>query len=156
MNELAPTVALANVRTMDRVVSVATASRRFVLVLLAGFGAIALLLSAVGIYGVLAHSVAQRTPEIGLRMALGARSGDVARLVAGRVAVAVLGGGVIGVAGAWAASTWVASLLFRTSATDVRIYVGAAAFVALMGCTAAWLPTRRAVRIDPLGALRQE
>ncbi|HUF48331.1 MAG TPA: ADOP family duplicated permease [Vicinamibacterales bacterium] len=156
MTDLAPTVALANVRTMDQVVAGATASRRFVLVLLAGFGTIALLLSAVGIYGVLAHSVEQRTSEIGLRMALGARGADVARLIAGRLAIGVLGGGLLGTAAAWAASTWVASLLYQTSATDIRVYASAGAFVALMGCAAAWLPTRRAVRIDPLGALRQE
>ena len=149
-------LALANIRTMGDIVSAATASRRFVLVLLGGFGVISLLLSAVGIYGVLADFVGHRTSEIGLRMALGASAGDVARLVAGRVALAVLAGTMIGLAVALALSTYVASILYDSSATDARVYAAVAAFVIVVALAAAWPPMRRAVRIDPLRALRME
>lgn len=156
MRDLDPSIAVANVRTMDDVVASATASRRFVLFLLGGFGVVALLLSGVGIHGVLAHAVAQRTPEIGVRMALGATRRDIARLVTGRVALSVVAGTILGVAIALASSAWVSSVLYDTSATDTRVYAGAALFVALIAGAAAWSPTRRAVRIDPLGALRQD
>jgi predicted permease len=156
MGDLDPTIAVANVRTMDDIVASATASRRFVLFLLGGFGVVALLLSGVGIYGVLAHAVSQRTSEIGVRMALGATRRDIARLITGRLVLSVVAGTVLGVLIAFTSSTWVASLLYETSATDVRVYAGVAAFVALVAGAAAWSPTRRAVQVDPLGALRQD
>jgi predicted permease len=154
MAELDAGVALADVRTIDQIVSSATSSRRFVLFLLGGFGVVALLLSGVGIYGVLAHVVAQRTPEIGMRMALGATAANIARLVAGRLAGALLAGVVAGSAGAFAASSYVATLLFDTSATDARVYAGVAVFVGLTAAAAAWSPVRRAVRVDPVDALK--
>ena len=156
LRELDPTLALARVRTMDDVVSTATAPRRFVLVLFAAFALVALVLSAVGIYGVLAHVVGQRSREIGIRLALGARRGAVTRLVVGHMAIAIACGAIAGVIAARLASTWFASLLFRMSATDATVYAGVVAFVAVIAVVAAWAPARRAARVNPVAALRAE
>ncbi len=148
-------LALANVRTMADVVVEATAPRRFVLILLGGFSLVALVLSAVGIYGVLAHIVGRRTPEIGIRLALGATARQVIQLVGGQVALSVVAGTVAGFIAAWAASTVYAALLFQTSARDVRVYLAVGGFVLACALVAAWLPTRRAARVDPARVLRQ-
>ena len=148
-------LALANIRTMDDIVRTATAPRRFVLLLLGGFAAIAMILSAVGIYGVLAHVVGQRAREIGIRRALGAGTSHITRVIAGSTGLAILIGTAAGLGGAWALSTTVASLLFEMSATDPRAYAGVALFVSCIAALAAWAPTRRAARLDPLRALRQ-
>jgi predicted permease len=153
---LDPALALANIRTMDDIVSKATAPRRFMLLLLGGFAAIALVLSAVGIYGVLAHLVGQRAREIGIRRALGASTAHVTRVVAGSTGIAILAGTALGLAGAWGLSTVVSSLLFEMSATEPRVYAGVALFVGAAAALAAWPPARRATRVDPLRALRQE
>jgi len=155
LRDLDDTLALANVRTIDDIVGRATAPRRFVLWLLGGFAAIALLLSAVGIYGVLAHLVGQRTQEIGLRRALGAPTGHITRLVAGTVGLAIALGAAAGLAGAWGVSSIVASLLYEMSATDARVYAAVALFVGAVAALAAWPPARRAARVEPLRALRE-
>lgn len=147
-------LALANLRTVDDIVDRATAPRRFVLWLLGGFAVIALLLSAIGIYGVLAYLVGQRTTEIGLRRALGAPTSHITALVAGTVGLAIAIGTSAGLAGAWGVSSLVASLLYEMSATDVRVYAAVAVFVALASALAAWPPAQRAARIDPGRALR--
>lgn len=147
-------LALANVRTMDDIVSKATAPRRFMLLLLGGFAAIALILSAVGIYGVLAHLVGQRAREIGIRRALGATTGHIARAVAGSTGLAVVIGAAAGLAGAWGLSTAVSSLLFEMSARDPRVYAGVALFVSAAAALAALPPARRAAKVDPNTALR--
>ena len=153
--DLDPALALANIRTMNDIVRTATAPRRFVLLLLGGFAVIALLLSALGIYGVLAHLVGQRSREIGIRRALGAGTSHITRVIAGSVGLGILIGTAAGLAAAWALSTAVASLLFDVSATDPRAYAGVALFVACAATLAAWPPARRAARLDPLNALRQ-
>jgi predicted permease len=156
LGELDPELALANIRTMGDIVRAATAPRRFTLLLLGGFAVIALVLSAVGIYGVLAHLVGQRAREIGIRRALGAGTSHITRVIAGSTGLAILIGTGAGLLGAWGLSTVVASLLFEMSATDPRAYAGVAVLVGVAAALAAWPPARRATRLDPLRALRQE
>ena len=156
LREFDPELALANIRTMGDIVRTATAGRRFTLLLLGGFAVIALLLSAVGIYGVLAHLVGQRAREIGIRRALGAGTSHIARVIAGSTGAAILIGTAAGLLGAWALSAVVGSLLFEMSATDPRAYAAVALFVAAAAGLAAWPPARRATRLDPLRALRQD
>ena len=156
VNDLAPDLALARPRALADVVLRATANRRFVLFLLSGFAGVAVLLCAIGLYGVLAHSVGQRTQEIGIRMALGARPGQVLRLVLAQVSVAAGAGLIVGLLGARALSDTVRSLLYGIAVTDPRVYVGVGVAVLMMAALAAWSPTRRAVRIDPKTAMRAD
>ena len=155
LGELDRELALANIRTMDDIIRTATAPRRFVLLLLGTFAVIALILSAIGIYGVLAHLVGQRAREIGIRRALGAGTSHITRVIAGSVGLAIVTGTAAGLLGAWGLSTTVASLLFEMSATDPRAYAGVALFVSSVAALAALPPARRAARLDPLQALRQ-
>jgi predicted permease len=156
VRELAPDLALARVRPLSAVISKATAPRRFAMFLLSGFAVIAVLLCAIGLYGVLAHSVGQRRQEIGIRMALGARPGQVLPLVATQVFVAVGVGLVAGLAGARALSDAVRSLLFGITATDSTVYVVVGGAVLLMAALAAWAPMRLATRIDPKSAMQAD
>ena len=120
------------------------------------FGAIALALAAVGVYGVLAYSVSQRTHEIGVRMALGARGSDVVRMIAGQGVRLALLGVLVGAVGAAGVTQGLRSLLFNVSATDPLSYVGVALFLVAVAMAAAWVPARRATRVDPIIALRTE
>jgi putative ABC transport system permease protein len=147
---------VAEVRTMTKVVSQAVAGRRFNMVLLGLFAGLALVLAAVGIYGVTAFSVAQRTREMGLRMALGAGRGRVLALVlreAGSLALAGLGAGLVL---AFVATRVMASLLFGVGATDPITFGSVAAALALVSLFAAWVPGRRATQVDPMVALRMD
>lgn len=156
VRELAPDLALARVRPLGDVISKATASRRFAMFLLSGFALVAVLLCAVGLYGVLAHSVGQRTQEIGIRMALGARPGQVLPLVATQVSLAVGVGLVAGLWGARALSETVRALLFGITATDTNVYVGVAAGLIAIMALSIWSPARRAMRIDPRTAMNRD
>jgi len=156
LRQMNPDLALANVRTMTDIVGEATASRRFVLVLLAGFAGIALTLCAVGIYGMLSHQVGQRTREIGIRMALGARRADVTRTLLGHLAVGVIAGIVVGTAGARALASVIATQLYEMSATDPRVYLGVTTFVIVVAAVSCLSPVRRAARVNPVVALRSE
>ncbi len=156
VNELAPDLALARPRALTDVVVRATANRRFVLFLLSGFAVVAVLLCGVGLYGLLAHSVGQRTQEIGIRIALGARSGQVLRLLLAQVSLAVGIGIAAGLSGARALSAVVRTLLFGITPTDTRIYVGVAVAVIAITVLSLWPPVRRALRIDPRMAMGQE
>jgi predicted permease len=149
-------LALGSVRTMDEVISRSTASRRFSLVLLGAFAALALVLAAIGIYAVLAYSVARRTHEIGVRMALGARTGDVVRLVLGQGLRLTAIGIVFGVAGALVLTRFLQSLLYEVQPTDPPTFVGALLMLVGVSVAAGYLPARRAVRVDPMVALRYE
>jgi predicted permease len=147
---------VANVRTLEQVVSDSVAPRRFNLFLLGIFAALALALSAVGIYGVTAYSVAQRTRELGLRMALGARPQGVLSLVLKEAASLVGLGILLGLAGAFVLTRLMASLLYGVGSTDPLTFAVVAVVLILIALLAAYLPGRRATRVDPIVALRTE
>ena len=145
-----------NVNTMSAMISAAVAPRRLNLMLLGSFAALALALAAVGIYGVMANLVTQRTAEIGLRMALGAQRGDVLRLVIGRGLRLTLAGTVIGLGASFALLRLMASLLYGVSANDPFTFIAITALLMLVALLACYLPARRATKVDPLVALRYE
>lgn len=132
------------------------AERRFLLLLVGLFAAAALALAAIGIYGVVAFSVARRTQEIGVRMALGAQHGDVLRLVLGEGARIAISGVVIGIAASLAITRLLSSLLFGISATDPVTFIAVAVLLVLAALTASYIPARRAMRVDPMTALHYE
>jgi putative ABC transport system permease protein len=145
-----------NVRTMDDVVANSLGTRRVSMQLFAVFGIAALLLAAVGIFGVMAYSVTQRTQEIGIRMALGAQGGDVLRMVVRQgMTLALIGIGV-GLAGAFGLTRVLANLLFGVKATDPVTFVAISLLLTFVALVACYLPARRASRVDPLIALRAE
>jgi putative ABC transport system permease protein len=156
VTDLTPDVALARPRSLTDVVLRATSNRRFVLFLLSGFAGVAVLLCGVGLYGLLAHAVGQRTREIGIRMALGARSGQVLRLLLWQISIAVGLGIAAGLFGARALSGFVGALLYGITPTDTVIYVGVAALVTVITALSIWPPSRRALRIDPRTAMGSE
>lgn len=151
-----PKQPIYNPRSMDEVVSTAVAPRRTNTVLLVIFGVIAAALASIGVYGVLAYGVAQRTREIGVRVALGAQRGDVVRLIASQGVALTLTGIAIGVAGAYALSRLLESLLYNVSVHDPRIFIAAPLLLALVALIATCLPAFRATRVDPMTALRTE
>ena len=142
--------------TLEQSFSAATASRRFNLTLVGVFATMALALASLGIYGALAYSVEQRTHEIGIRMALGARTGEVTRMVVGEGFRLAALGVAIGLAGAFALSRLLVNLLFGVEPTDPATYVATAAFLLAVALAACWIPARRAARVDPMVALRYE
>ena len=148
--------AVGFVMTMSQLASESLAPQRVLMLILATFGGMALLMAAVGLYGVIANSVAQRTHEIGVRMALGARSGDVLRLVLGQGLGFVAAGLAIGLAGAFGLMRFVSSLLYGVRATDPMTLAFAAFVLAGVALLASYIPARRAMRVDPMVALRYE
>jgi putative ABC transport system permease protein len=156
ISKIDPEQPITHPQSLEELLAASQASQKFIAVLLGVFSATALLLTMVGIYGVVAYSVAQRTRELGIRMALGAERGDVLRLVVGQAAVLALAGIGLGLAGSFALTRWLASLLFQTSATDPATYAIGALTFALAALLASYLPARRATRIDPIEALRQQ
>ncbi len=156
IHALDPDVPVYKVSTMRQLLSASVAQRRFTLLLIAVFAAVALLLAAIGLYGVMAYSVTQRTPEIGIRLALGAQSADVLRLVVGQGLKLVALGVALGLVAALALTQLMKTLLFGVSATDPLTFTVIAlllTFVALLAC---WIPARRATKVDPMIALRCE
>jgi len=149
-------LALGSVRTMDQVISRSTASRRFSLFLLTSFAALALLLAAIGIYAVLAYSVARRTHEIGVRMAMGARRDDIVRLVLGQGLGLAAVGLVFGVLGALGLTHFLRSLLYEVQPSDPLTFAVVLLLLVSVSVAASCLPARRAVRVDPMVALRYE
>ena len=153
---LDPSLPVYEVKTMDAWLDTTVSPRRFNVMLLLAFGALALTLAAVGTYGVIAYSVSQRTKEIGIRMALGASRRDVLRMVVGgglRLAVA---GVLIGVALSLAAGRLISTLLFGVRPSDPLTFTAVAATLLATAVFAAWIPARRATRVDPMVALRYE
>jgi putative ABC transport system permease protein len=147
---------ISNVRTMEEILDEEVAPRRLQMSLLAGFAALALLLASIGIYGVLSYAVTQRTQEIGIRMAMGARQQDVLRMVVGDgMRLALLGVG-IGLAAAFALTRLMASLLFRVSATDPSTFISVPLLLILVALIASYIPAHRATNVDPMVALRYE
>jgi putative ABC transport system permease protein len=156
VHELDSGLALANVRTMDRWIANSAAQPRLNAVLLGAFAAAALLIAAIGIYGVLAYTVTQRTREIGLRMALGATPRDVMRLVVGQGLAVVLVGLGLGLAGGLALGRAVSSLVYGITVSDPATYAAVAMLLGAVALAACALPARRAARVDPMVALRCE
>ena len=149
-------VPVFNVKTMDEHIAVTVAAPRFNTTLLAIFAVVALILTIVGLYGVMSYAVAQRTNEIGIRMALGARFTDVLTLVFKQGMILVLIGEAIGLAGAFALTRLIRGLLFGVTPTDLSTFVAVAAILAAVALLATFIPARRAARVDPLVALRYE
>jgi putative ABC transport system permease protein len=156
VRELHKDLPLPQTRTMETVLAASIAERRSNMLLLGVFAVIALILTAVGVYGVISYSVSQRTQEIGIRIVLGAQSRDVILLVMRNGMGLVLLGIVIGIAGAFALTRWMASLLFVVSATDPLTFVMIALLLAVVALLACWIPARRVTKVDPLVALRYE
>ncbi|MGH9727215.1 MAG: ABC transporter permease [Candidatus Acidiferrales bacterium] len=156
VHQIDPREIIYGVETLDEVVANSFAARRFSMILLAIFGALALLLSCVGIYGVISYLVGQRTHEIGVRVALGAQRNDVLRLILGQgVRMALVGVG-IGLAAALALTRLMSRMLFGVSATDPLTFTGVAILLTLVALAACYIPARRAMRVDPMVALRYE
>ncbi|HEY2013606.1 MAG TPA: FtsX-like permease family protein [Bryobacteraceae bacterium] len=147
---------IAGFSTMDEILDREVFDRRLQMLLLAIFAAVAVLLASMGIYGVLAYLVAQRTQEIGVRMALGARPLDVLFTVAGQGVALSAAGVAIGVAGAFAVTRVLSKLLFGVAATDPATFVAVAALLLAVAALASYLPARRAMQVDPILALREE
>jgi ABC-type antimicrobial peptide transport system permease subunit len=143
-------------KTMDEVVSKSLASRRFSMILLDVFAALALALSCVGIYGVVSYLVGRRTHEIGIRIALGAQRRDVLRLVLGEGVKMALIGVAVGVAAAFGLTRLMANMLFGVSATDPLTFGSVPILLTLVALAACYIPARRAMRVDPMIALRYE
>ena len=146
----------SNFRTIEQNLNQQTQYLRLYILLLGIFGGIAATLAAIGIYGVMAYSVAERTREIGIRMALGAGSGDVLKMVMRHALLMVGIGLTIGLAGSFAVTRLIKSGLYGVTATDPLTYVGISLLLIVVALTASFIPTRRAVRVDPTTALRYE
>lgn len=149
-------LAVADVRTMSQLVSEATEERRFQTFLLSLFSGIALLLSLVGLYALLAYSVRQRTGEIGIRMALGAQRGSLLRLILLEGSGLALAGIAVGLGCAWALTRVMTSLLFQVKPNDPATFFGAAILLCAVAMASCYFPARRATRVDPMVALRHE
>jgi putative ABC transport system permease protein len=147
---------VSSIRSMDQLLGNSLAARRLTLVLIGSFAALALLLAAIGVYGVISYSVRHRTHEIGVRMALGAQRRDVLKLILAQGARLALLGVVIGLGAALALTRWLESLLFEVRPTDPLTFTVTAAVLALVALFACYLPARRATKVDPMVALRCE
>jgi putative ABC transport system permease protein len=156
IHEIDPGLAIANLRTMESILGETYARERFTVQLLAVFSISALLLAAIGIYGVLAYSVSERTKEIGVRVAVGASPERIVTMVLGDVAWVVMAGLTAGVVGSFLLSRLVSSLLFETSAVNPLAFGFALCVLVVAAFAAAYFPVRRAIRVDPMIALRYE
>jgi putative ABC transport system permease protein len=147
---------VTNVRTMEEVVSRSTSRQRFNMWLMTVFGACALLLAAIGIYGLMAYSVEQRTQEIGIRLALGASASTVKNMVVRQGMVLAVVGVVIGLAAAFGLARLMATLLYGVTTRDPLVFAGVPLLLTVVAFFAVWLPARRASKVDPMEALRYE
>jgi putative ABC transport system permease protein len=149
-------LATYGVATMDHLIAEQSQGRRFVLVLIGLFAGVAIVMAAVGLYGVIAYSVTQRRNEIGIRVALGAGLADITRLVLRQGAGLTIAGVLLGVGAALAGGRLVAGLLFGVSAHDPEVFTSVAALLAAVALMASYAPARRAAAVDPAEVLRGE
>jgi predicted permease len=156
LRRIDPNLPVEDLKTMPQQIRENVFMDRMISILSAAFALLATILAAVGLYGVLAYSVSQRTREIGVRMALGASSGNVRAMVLRQVGMMVLIGGVIGIAGAIGMARGAASILYQLSGTDPFVMAGAVIALSFVALAAAYVPARRASRVDPMQALRYE
>jgi putative ABC transport system permease protein len=154
VSEMDPTQPVADIRTLASTVEASLIDRRLVMTLLTGFGAVALLLAAVGLYGLMSYVVNERTREIGIRLTLGAQASEVRWMILGRGALLAAIGLAVGLVGAYAGRRILETQLFAVSSTDVVTLVGVGAFLLIVALTACYVPARRAMTIDPVKALR--
>ena len=156
LRELEPTVVLSNVRTIESALSESLARERISALISTSFGVVGLLLAALGLYGLLAYLVAERTKDIGIRIALGARLAHITRsVVAGSLAIVAIGG-AIGVGGSLLLLRALGTLLFGVTPYDVPTYASVLVLLGAIAAIASYVPARRAARVEPLTALRQE
>jgi ABC-type antimicrobial peptide transport system permease subunit len=156
VHRLNPSLALAHVQQMDQIVRESVAAPRMEFVLVGLFGMLAIVLAAMGTYGVIAYAVSQRTTEFGLRMALGAQRGDLMRLVLAQGARLVLPGAAAGVVLALALGRAMKTLIYGVRPDDPATFFAVAALVLAVALAASWLPARRAAKANPMQALRAE
>jgi putative ABC transport system permease protein len=156
VGKIDPQLPLYNITTMRAAVNETVGVRRFAMAVLGLFATVALLLALSGIYGVIAHAVAQRTHEIGIRMALGAAREDVLRMILGDGGRLALAGVAIGIGASFLLTQWLRALLYGVSATDPITFLAVALLLLLTAMFACWIPARRASRVDPMIALRSE
>jgi putative ABC transport system permease protein len=154
--ELDPDLPIGEVHTIEEIIASSTGEPRFRSYLIAGFAFLALVLAAVGVYGLISFTVAQRVPEIGVRLALGASPGRLFAQVIGQGVRLAIIGIVVGLVAAVAATTLVQGLLFNTSATEPLVYVSLSVLLLAIAVLACYVPARRAMRVDPMTALRSE
>jgi predicted lysophospholipase L1 biosynthesis ABC-type transport system permease subunit len=147
---------VAHIRTMDEVEARNTAGERFKMLLLTVFGAAALLMAAIGIYGVMSYSVQQRTQELGIRMALGAQASNLRNMVIRQGMALVVIGVMVGIGGAFWLTRFLAGFLFGVDAWDPTAFIAAPILLPAVALLAIWVPARRATRVDPMAALRVE
>jgi putative ABC transport system permease protein len=147
---------VTRVRTMDEIISRSTARESFNMLLLTIFGAIALVLAAIGIYGLMAYSVEQRTQEMGIRMALGADRSSIRKLVVWQGMKLTIVGVIIGIGASFWLTRLIASFLFGVKKWDASVFVGVPLILSAVALLAVWLPATRASRLDPMQALREE
>ena len=156
MREVEPTLPIFSIRTMDELFDSTVSNQRIMLILLAVFGGVALLLAAIGLYGVLSYIVGQRTREVGIRLALGAPAASVRQLMLGHGLRLAFAGLAVGLLASFAVARFLSSVLYEVSPHDPLSLAAVAALLVLIGLLACWLPARRATRVDPVEALRAE
>ncbi len=147
---------VSDIRSMEEVVSRSISRQRFNVLLMSVFGASALLLAAIGIYGLMAYSVAQRTQEIGIRIALGAEAGQVRRMVVMQGMRLAIIGVIVGLGAAWGLTRLMASVLYQVQARDPAVFIVMPLVLTIVSLIAVWLPARRASTVSPLTALRTQ
>ncbi len=156
VHEIDPNLPVSNIRTVEDVIARSIAQPRFYMLLLGAFAFVALVLAAIGIFGVMSYTVSQRTREIGIRMALGARSGSVVSMVVGQAMMLAIAGLILGLVAAAALSQTMTTLLFDLSPTDPITFGTVGAVLAVVAFLASYLPARRAASVDPMAALRAD